>query len=98
MKTTAVQDGDEWVINGTKNWISNLGVADFYICFAVTDRESRRITAFVVDADRPADLRGRPRAGRKRDRRGRQGALGGARDARAHAPRRGRPGRRHRPG
>ncbi len=53
MKTTAVKDGDEWVINGTKNWISNLGVADFYICFAVTDRETRRMTAFVVEADRP---------------------------------------------
>src|SRR5580700_8111599 len=53
MKTTAVLDGDEWVINGTKNWISNLGVADFYICFAVTDRESKRITAFVVESDRP---------------------------------------------
>jgi alkylation response protein AidB-like acyl-CoA dehydrogenase len=53
MKTTAVLDGDEWVINGTKNWISNLGVADFYICFAVTDRETRRMTAFVVEADRP---------------------------------------------
>jgi alkylation response protein AidB-like acyl-CoA dehydrogenase len=53
MKTTAVRDGDEWVINGTKNWITNLGVADFYICFAVTDRESRRITAFIVEADRP---------------------------------------------
>jgi alkylation response protein AidB-like acyl-CoA dehydrogenase len=53
MKTTAVRDGDEWVINGTKNWISNLGVADFYVCFAVTDRETRRITAFVVEADRP---------------------------------------------
>jgi acyl-CoA dehydrogenase len=53
MKTTAVQEGEEWVINGTKNWISNLGVADFYICFAVTDRESRRISAFVVEADRP---------------------------------------------
>jgi alkylation response protein AidB-like acyl-CoA dehydrogenase len=52
-KTKAVLDGDEWVINGTKNWITNLGVADFYICFAVTDRESRRITAFVVEADRP---------------------------------------------
>jgi alkylation response protein AidB-like acyl-CoA dehydrogenase len=52
MTTTAVRDGDEWVINGTKNWISNLGVADFYITFAVTDRETRRITAFVVEADR----------------------------------------------
>jgi alkylation response protein AidB-like acyl-CoA dehydrogenase len=61
MQTTAVWDGTgepgvgegEWVINGTKNWISNLGVADFYIIFAVTDRESKRITAFVVEADRP---------------------------------------------
>src|ERR1017187_2093252 len=53
MKTTAVLDGDEWVINGTKNWITNLGVADFYITFAVTDRDSRRITAFVLEADRP---------------------------------------------
>jgi acyl-CoA dehydrogenase len=53
MKTTAVKDGDEWVINGTKNWITNLGVADFYVVFAVTDRESRRISAFVVESDRP---------------------------------------------
>jgi alkylation response protein AidB-like acyl-CoA dehydrogenase len=53
MKTTAVADGDEWVLNGTKNWISNLGVADFYIVFAVTDRDSRRLSAFVVEADRP---------------------------------------------
>jgi alkylation response protein AidB-like acyl-CoA dehydrogenase len=56
MITRAVPDGDEWVIDGTKNWITNLGIADFYICFAVTDREaghSRGITAFVVEADRP---------------------------------------------
>jgi acyl-CoA dehydrogenase len=53
MKTSAVKDGSEWVINGTKNWITNLGIADFYVCFAVTDRESKRITAFVVEADRP---------------------------------------------
>jgi acyl-CoA dehydrogenase len=65
MQTTAVFDGDtrsgtptgeqagEWVINGTKNWITNLGVADFYVTFAVTDRESKRITAFVVEVDRP---------------------------------------------
>ena len=56
MRTKAVRDGDEWVIEGTKNWISNLGVADFYICFAVTDPDeghSRGISAFVVEADRP---------------------------------------------
>ncbi len=118
MKTTAVKDGEEWVINGTKNWISNLGVADFYICFAVTDRESRRITAFVVEADRPgfsvgklehklgirASPTGQPifdevrvPAG-ERDRRGRQGPVGGARHARAHPPGRRRAGRRDRPG
>src|SRR5215210_7943308 len=53
MRTTALADGDEWVINGTKNWISNAGIADFYVVFAVTDREARRMTAFVVDKDTP---------------------------------------------
>jgi alkylation response protein AidB-like acyl-CoA dehydrogenase len=53
MRTTATPDGDHWVINGTKNWISNAGVADFYIVFAVTDRANARVTAFVVEADRP---------------------------------------------
>src|SRR3954447_17351192 len=53
MRTHAVLDGDEWVINGAKNWISNAGVADFYVVFAVTDREKRRITAFMIEADRP---------------------------------------------
>jgi acyl-CoA dehydrogenase len=53
MRTTARRDGDEWVINGTKNWITNAGVADFYVVFAVTDREARRVTAFVVEKDRP---------------------------------------------
>jgi alkylation response protein AidB-like acyl-CoA dehydrogenase len=44
------------VIDGTKNWITNVGIADFYCVFAVTDKEaghSRGITAFVVEADRP---------------------------------------------
>ncbi len=55
MITRAVKDGDEWVIDGVKNWISNAGIADFYIVFAVTDREvshSRGITAFVVESQR----------------------------------------------
>jgi alkylation response protein AidB-like acyl-CoA dehydrogenase len=52
MRTTAVQDGDEWVINGTKNWITNAGESDFQVVFAVTDREQGRITAFVVESDR----------------------------------------------
>jgi alkylation response protein AidB-like acyl-CoA dehydrogenase len=56
MITRAVRDGDEWVITGTKNWITNLGVADFYVVFAKTDPQasrSRGISAFVVEADRP---------------------------------------------
>jgi acyl-CoA dehydrogenase len=52
MRTTAVRDGDEWVINGTKNWITNASIADFYVVFAMTDRERRRMSAFVVEADR----------------------------------------------
>jgi acyl-CoA dehydrogenase len=52
MRTTAVRDGDEWVVNGTKNWITNAGVADFYVVFAKTDPASKRISAFVVEADR----------------------------------------------
>jgi alkylation response protein AidB-like acyl-CoA dehydrogenase len=56
MRTRARLDGGEWVIDGTKNWITNLGIADFYVVFAVTDPEaghSHGITAFVVEADRP---------------------------------------------
>jgi alkylation response protein AidB-like acyl-CoA dehydrogenase len=56
MITHAVKDGDEWVIDGVKNWITNTGIADFYVVFAVTDRaagHAHGITAFVVEADRP---------------------------------------------
>ncbi len=56
MRTSAVRDGDEWVIEGTKNWITNLGVADFYVVFCVTDPEAGRshgISALIVEADRP---------------------------------------------
>jgi alkylation response protein AidB-like acyl-CoA dehydrogenase len=56
MRTRAVRDGDEWVIEGTKNWITNLGVNDFYVVFAVTNPDeghSRGISAFVVESDRP---------------------------------------------
>src|SRR5205085_334013 len=56
MLTRAAREDGEWVINGTKNWTTNLGIADFYLVFAVTDPEaghSRGITAFVVEADRP---------------------------------------------
>src|ERR1700743_346580 len=52
MRTTAVKDGDEWVINGQKCWITNAGVADFYCVFASTDRENRRTSAFIVEKER----------------------------------------------
>jgi alkylation response protein AidB-like acyl-CoA dehydrogenase len=55
MRTRAVRDGDEWVIDGTKNWITNLGVNDFYVVFCVTDPDeghSRGISAFIVESDR----------------------------------------------
>jgi alkylation response protein AidB-like acyl-CoA dehydrogenase len=55
MRMRARRDGDEWVLNGAKNWITNAGVADVYVVFAVSedaDRPSGRITAFAVEADR----------------------------------------------
>jgi alkylation response protein AidB-like acyl-CoA dehydrogenase len=55
MRTRAVRDGAVWVIDGTKNWITNLGIADFYVVFCVTDPDAGRshgISAFVVEADR----------------------------------------------
>ena len=56
MITTARPDADGWVLNGSKAWTTNAGIADFYCVFAVTDREaghSHGITAFIVEADRP---------------------------------------------
>lgn len=55
MRTTAVRDGDGWVLHGEKHLISNGGIADVYVVFAVTTpgRGSRGISAFVVPADTP---------------------------------------------
>ncbi|HEY5981471.1 MAG TPA: acyl-CoA dehydrogenase family protein [Microlunatus sp.] len=51
MTTRAVRDGDGWVLNGTKRWITNAGVSDLYTVFAVTDpdRRTKGISAFVVE-------------------------------------------------
>ncbi|TNC31332.1 acyl-CoA dehydrogenase family protein [Mumia zhuanghuii] len=51
MKTRAVRDGDHWVLNGVKRWITNAGQSDFYTVMAVTDPEKRSkgISAFVVE-------------------------------------------------
>ena len=55
MTTTARLDGDVYVIDGEKTWISNGGIAQFYVVFARTGEApgSRGVSAFVVDADAP---------------------------------------------
>jgi len=56
MDTRAERDGDEWVINGTKYWITNAPYADFAMVFARTsgeDGDYEGITCFLVDADNP---------------------------------------------
>ncbi len=55
MSTKAVKDGDHYVIDGGKTWISNAGLADFYTVFARIGDEggAKTLAAFVVDADTP---------------------------------------------
>jgi alkylation response protein AidB-like acyl-CoA dehydrogenase len=55
MVTEARRDGDDYVLNGSKRFITNAGVAHIYICFAKTDPTAghRGISAFVVEADAP---------------------------------------------
>jgi len=50
-KTTAIDKGDHYIINGTKNWITNGGNADYYLVFAQTDREKKHhgINVFIVE-------------------------------------------------
>ena len=58
-RTTAVKKGDTYVINGTKNWITNGPVADAMVLFTMTDlsRGTKGITAFLVDTNAPGFLR-----------------------------------------
>lgn len=53
MRTTAVRGRAEWILDGTKTFISNAGIADYYVVFAKTDPEAghKGISAFVVDKD-----------------------------------------------
>jgi alkylation response protein AidB-like acyl-CoA dehydrogenase len=57
MRTRALLDGDHWVLNGTKCWITNAGESDWYTVMAVTDpkaeKKSNGISAFVVHKDDP---------------------------------------------
>jgi alkylation response protein AidB-like acyl-CoA dehydrogenase len=52
MRTRATPDGDGWVLNGQKSWITNAGVSEYYTVLAVTDPDGprgRNVTAFVVE-------------------------------------------------
>ncbi|MDP9427892.1 MAG: acyl-CoA dehydrogenase family protein [Actinomycetota bacterium] len=55
MRTRARLDGDTWVLNGTKAWITNAGISDWYTVMAVTDPErgAKGVSAFVVHRDDP---------------------------------------------
>ncbi|WP_166875020.1 acyl-CoA dehydrogenase family protein [Salinibacterium sp. ZJ450] len=50
-KTSAVRDGDDWILNGVKRWITNAGVSEYYTVLARTDpnKGSKGISAFVVE-------------------------------------------------
>ncbi|MFI7432338.1 acyl-CoA dehydrogenase family protein [Micromonospora haikouensis] len=62
MRTRAERDGDTWVLNGVKRWITNAGLSEFYTVFAVTDptARSRGISAFVVERTDPGISFGAP--------------------------------------
>ncbi len=52
MTTRAVRDGDDWVVNGTKCWITNAGISDLYTVFARTSEDRHKgITCFLVKAE-----------------------------------------------
>ncbi|WP_102348211.1 acyl-CoA dehydrogenase [Bacillus sp. Marseille-P3661] len=55
MKTTAKLDGDHYVLNGSKIFITNGGIADTYVVFAVTDHEQKQkgVSAFIIEKDFP---------------------------------------------
>jgi alkylation response protein AidB-like acyl-CoA dehydrogenase len=55
IKTTAVKDGDDWILNGNKIWITNGGIADFFTVFAKTGQPDERghLSAFIVTRDMP---------------------------------------------
>jgi len=61
MRTTAERDGDEYVINGTKAWVTFGRIADFVMVFAKTDKNAghKGISCILVEANRPGVIRGK---------------------------------------
>ncbi len=56
MKCRARRDGDDWILNGQKSWITNAGISEYYTVLAVTDPDGRRganVSAFVVEKSDP---------------------------------------------
>jgi len=61
MRSRAVRDGDEYIINGRKSWVTSGPVANYVVLFTMTDPEKHQkgVTAFLVEADRPGFVRGK---------------------------------------
>lgn len=61
MRSRAVRDGDDYVINGRKSWVTSAPVADFILLFTMTDpaQAHRGISAFLIDTNRPGFVRGK---------------------------------------
>jgi len=61
MRTRAVRQGDSYLLNGRKSWVTSGPVADYVVVFALTEPEKkhRGITAFLVDANSPGFVRGK---------------------------------------
>jgi alkylation response protein AidB-like acyl-CoA dehydrogenase len=61
MRSRAVRDGDHYIINGRKSWVTSGPVAEYIVLFTMTAPEKRHrgITAFLVEADRPGYIRGK---------------------------------------
>ncbi|HEX6306442.1 MAG TPA: acyl-CoA dehydrogenase [Anaerolineales bacterium] len=61
MRSRAVREGDHYLINGRKSWVTSAPVADYILLFTMTEPEEqhRGITAFLIDTDRPGFVRGK---------------------------------------
>lgn len=61
MKSRASRDGDHYILNGRKSWVTSAPVADFIVVFLLTDSEKRHrgITAFIIETDKPGFSRGK---------------------------------------
>ena len=64
IKTKAVKDGDHYILNGSKMWITNAGVANWFFVLAKTNDDpkcskGKAFTGFIVEADTPGIIMGR---------------------------------------